>query len=197
MARPQKVSDEEILDVARKSFIEHGASLSTSKIAEALGVSQAALFKRFGTKKQLLFRAMMPPQVPPWAMIAGSGPDERPIELQLNEIAVAIIVFFKTMLPCIMVLRSSGINPEDLLAKFDTPPPVVGHRAVAAWFRRAMDQGRIRECDASMLAFNFIGAFHGRIMIDHLARGYFGPMDTEAYAAHTVDMMMRGLQVQP
>lgn len=181
--------------MARSSFLEHGASVSTSKIAEILGVSQAALFKRFGTKQQLLFRAMLPAAIPPWAMVASSGPDERPLDGQLLEIAIAVISFFQTMLPCVMVLRNSGVDPEDLIRHFDTPPPVVGHLAIKAWFQRAMDQGRIRKCDASMLAFNFIGAFHGRIMIDHLARGHFGDIDTEAYAKHTVDVMMRGLQV--
>jgi len=195
MARPKKVTDAEILVVARTSFLEHGASVSTSKIAQELGVSQAALFKRFGTKRQLLMRALLPPAVPPWASIASGGPDERPIVDQLTEIAVLILTFFVQMLPCLTVLRNSGVLDRDLLQHFDVPPPVIGHRAVTAWFQRAMDQGRIRPCDASMLAFNFIGAFHGRVMIDHIARGHFGAVDVEAYATHTAGVLMRGLEV--
>ncbi len=196
MARPQKVSDEEILTAARACFLEHGASVSISRIAERLGVSQAALFKRFGTKQQLLLRAMMPTADPPWVLIAADGPDERPIDVQLNEFALGLVAFFRHMLPCMAVLRGSGINPEDMLKSFDVPPPVLSHRAVSAWFQMAMDQGRIRECDASSLAFNFIGAFHGRIMIDHLAPGYFGEIEPEAFVAHTVDLLMNGLKVQ-
>jgi len=196
MARPRKVTDAEILSVARAVFLEHGAGISTSRIADELGVSQAALFKRFGTKQALMLRALLPPAVPPWATIATEGPDDRPVGVQLEEISRAILSFFVEMLPCILVLRSSGAL-EDLLKHFDVPPPVVGHRAVTAWFERAMEQGRIRRCDASMLAFNFIGAFHGRVMVNHITRGHFGDVDIDAYAAHTAELLLRGLEVRP
>jgi hypothetical protein len=75
------------------------------------------------------------------------------------------------------------------------PPPVLGHQAMCAWFQNAMDAGRIRVCDPSILAFNFIGSFHGRVMINHISRGHFGPVDVPSYADHTVGLLMRGLEV--
>ena len=45
--RPRQFSDDELLQTARRCFLEHGPGVSTGLIAEELGVSQAALFKRF------------------------------------------------------------------------------------------------------------------------------------------------------
>ncbi len=53
MGRPRTVSDEVILEAARSVFLEHGPSASTQAIADRLSLSQAALFKRFGTKHVL------------------------------------------------------------------------------------------------------------------------------------------------
>jgi hypothetical protein len=107
-----------------------------------------------------------------------------------------MLTFFVQMLPCITLLRGSGtVDEEALLGHFDVPPPVVGHRAMTDWFERAMAAGRIRRCDGSTLAFNFIGAFHGRVMINHITRGHFGPVDVATYAEQTVDLLMRGLEV--
>ena len=64
MGRPRTVSDDVILEAARAVFLEQGPGASTQSIADRLSVSQAALFKRFGTKRDLMIAALMPP-VPP------------------------------------------------------------------------------------------------------------------------------------
>ena len=64
MVRPRQFTDEQILASARKSLLEHGPGVSTAKIAKAVGMSQAALFKRFGSKEDLLIAALMPPHLP-------------------------------------------------------------------------------------------------------------------------------------
>ena len=59
--RPKKISDEDILEVARQCLMEQGSGVSTQFIADRLGVSQATLFKRFGTKLKLLQAALYLP----------------------------------------------------------------------------------------------------------------------------------------
>ena len=56
--RPRKHSDEDILTATRQCVLDHGAQVSTELIADAAGVSQATLFKRFGTKDNLLRLAL-------------------------------------------------------------------------------------------------------------------------------------------
>ena len=58
MARPQQIADDQLLQVAREVFLEHGPNVSTTLIAERAGVSQATLFKRFGNKSCLMFGAL-------------------------------------------------------------------------------------------------------------------------------------------
>ena len=58
MVRPRLFSDAEILQVARRCFLEHGPAVSTTVIASEVGLSQAALFKRFGTKQNLMLLAL-------------------------------------------------------------------------------------------------------------------------------------------
>ncbi len=58
MARPRNLTDTQILYEARACFLEHGAAVSTTVIAERLGISHGVLFQRFGTKDQLLRAAL-------------------------------------------------------------------------------------------------------------------------------------------
>jgi AcrR family transcriptional regulator len=60
MARTRTIPDEALLAAARMVFLRAGVSGSTKEIAERAGVSEATLFKRFGTKAELFFRAMVP-----------------------------------------------------------------------------------------------------------------------------------------
>ena len=62
MVRPKQVSDEELLKIALKCFLEHGSEASAQIIADRVGLSQPALFKRFGTKEELFMRALAPPE---------------------------------------------------------------------------------------------------------------------------------------
>ena len=103
MARPRTVTDDKILGTARACFLSHGPAISTARIAEAVGLSQAALFKRFGSKQELMLRALMPPSEPAWLDHVRNGPDSRNIDVQLVEIGVAASRFCREMTPAMMV----------------------------------------------------------------------------------------------
>ncbi len=85
--RPQTVSNEIILETARKIFIENGPHASVEMIAQKLGLSQPALFKRFGTKRKLMIEALRPPTEIPWITNMENGPDRRDFPTQLKELA--------------------------------------------------------------------------------------------------------------
>ena len=61
MGRPVHISKERILAAARSVFLEHGFSASTAKVAQAAGVSEGSIFKRFPTKEALFVAAMAAP----------------------------------------------------------------------------------------------------------------------------------------
>lgn len=194
MARPRTVSDDAILEAARSVFLEQGPSASTAVIAERVGLSQAGLFKRFGTKADLMVAALSPPAIPPFALQVASGPDpDRSVRDQMKEIAREVAVFFRELVPCIMVLNASGIRPEELLRRFDVPPPLMISRAMTSWFQQAMDLGLLRQGAAEPLAFAFLGSMHMRSFLCHISDK--SPTDDEltSWAGAVVDNLWHGL----
>lgn len=143
---------------------------STSTIAERLGLSQAALFKRFGTKAELIHRALGVENGPPWIAALAHGPDERPISVQLLAIGGEIEAFFHYLVPRLSALRALGVDGAAMLHRCAAPPPVIGHQALTAWFARAQAAGRVRAqgCDPASLATVFLGSFQGRAFWKHL-----------------------------
>ncbi|MEM6925752.1 MAG: helix-turn-helix domain-containing protein [Myxococcota bacterium] len=192
MPRPRLVSDGEILAAARACFVEQGPHVSTSVIAEHVGLSQAALFKRFGTKQQLMLAALAPPEVPAWIAAVEQGPDERPIVDQLHEIADSMSEFFVEVIPRMATLWASGCDVRQIMSQFDLPPPVRGLRALTQWFAVARDAGRIHCDNPKVSALMMIGSLHGRAFMGTIL-GDAVNADLEAYSSQLANTMWRGL----
>jgi len=190
--RPRQFTDDELLTTARQCFLEHGPSVSTAVIAESLGVSPAALFKRCKTKQELMLRALEPAARPPWIDTVEAGPDERPIPEQLREVVGAIDAFFRQMLPAIAMIRAAGIDPERMLHAFEVPPPVLAHQTLSAWFRRlhALDRAVVPYPQSTAMAF--LGAIHARHMLRHLL-GDHAPQTEPEFLDNLVDVFWAGI----
>ena len=100
MARPRLVSDEEIRSAVRKGVLEQGPQVSLDLIAERLGVSAPALFKRFGSRNALLLASLSFPEHPRFIALLEKDPDERSFETQLHEIIDAHMQFLDESWPC-------------------------------------------------------------------------------------------------
>lgn len=190
--RPRQFSDDELLQTARRCFLEHGPGVSTGLIAEELGVSQAALFKRFKTKQALMMEALAPGDRPPWIDEVEAGPDERPVPLQLREVVERIDAYLSQMLPCIAVLRAAGLGPADVLRDREVPPPVLAHRTLTAWFGRLHAQGRARIPQPQATAMAFLGALHARHMLGHVL-GAHAPTLEPDFPQTLVDLLWSGI----
>ena len=95
--------DEEILRVVRQCIAEQGGRVSTQYIADQIGVSQATLFKRFGSKSNLLQTAIL---LPPTAQKATemmarlkAGPNDESVRVQLERLCLEMLRFFEDVLP--------------------------------------------------------------------------------------------------
>jgi len=194
VGRPRTVTDDAILQAARAVFLEEGPSASTNTIAERIGLSQAALFKRFGTKQDLMVAAMLPPSEPPFIPLIAGGPDpEAPIDVQLKALGRQIVSFFQRMVPCLMVLKSSGLDMHAMLERFDEPPPVLVRRILTGWFEQAMDAGRIRRTDPLAITSAFLGGFHLQVFMAHVTGAVSSEDEMIAFADTVVDTLWRGL----
>ncbi len=193
MGRPRTVSDEVILEAARSVFLEHGPSASTQAIADRLSLSQAALFKRFGTKQDLMLAALRPP-IPPFVAEVSAGPIlDQPLLGQLRSIARDSVVFFRAMVPRLMVLKSSGVDLEQILKAFDEPPPVMVRRLLSDYFQRAMDAGLARPADPLATASLFLGAFHMHSFMSHVTDQVMPDEDLFAFSDAVVDVLWHGI----
>ena len=58
MGRHKTITDAAILAAAREVFRGHGHTATTRQIADAVGISEAVLYQRFGSKEELFFAAL-------------------------------------------------------------------------------------------------------------------------------------------
>lgn len=190
--RPRSFTDDELLDAARRVFLEHGAAASTDLIAQELGVSQAALFKRVRTKQELLLRSMIP-RAFPWIEGLEKGPDARPVPVLLDELSRTIDAFMIEQMPCIAVLSAAGIRPGAVFKPGDESwPGMRVHLALRAWFTKLADQGRIVTPSPIAAAI----AFQASLQTPHFMRHALGPLAPELgddYRERVVEMFWRGL----
>jgi AcrR family transcriptional regulator len=194
MARPRQVLDKEILVAARACFIEHGASVSTETIAARLGVSGPALLKRFGSKRELLKAAFSIGKAPPWLHVLDAGPDARALPEQIREVAGAIDAFFREMVPAFAVLREAGITPEEWRGESkEVPAPARAYHAMAGWFRRAQEQGLLREGDPSVMASLFLAGLQHRYFLAHVANQSVPTEQEDPWLDRMVDIFWRGV----
>ena len=75
MGRPKTISDDAVLRIARDVFRKHGHTATTREVAQAVGISEAILYQRFGTKDALFF-ASLHPRGPDIEQLL--GPDDPP-----------------------------------------------------------------------------------------------------------------------
>ena len=191
MARPRQVSNEDILDVARACFLEHGPQVSTQLIAARLGVSQAALFKRFHSKSELLLAALTPAP-PPWLDMLERGPDGRAVDVQLLELATLMSAYFDQTFSCFAAMKASGIRPNEPGPGGQGALPLRTHRALTAWIRASEARGDVRPVDASAIATLIMGGLHGRAFLSHFMRADLGP--TEDHVREMVSVVWSGIR---
>jgi len=197
MARPQRITDEELLQAALECFLEHGANTSAQVIADRVGLSQPALFKRFGTKTELFLRAVCPPENLPvldWLQANPSpGPFEPQLLLMLHEVWNTLI----WVLPRIQLLQASRLPKQEVFSRYDTPPPQRLVRSLEGFFERAKRQGQLRSGVNPMLtAMLVFGTLMGRSMQQNMMPPTSGVDSDAEFLESTAEMLCRGL-VQP
>lgn len=153
-------------------------------------MTSPALLRRFGTKAELMLKALLPPGVPDWIVLAEQGPvagqDGR---AQLRALLGELDAFLRVFAPCFATLKASDIDMRRLISHYDVPPPVRGQRALAGWLSRAVALDLVRPVQCADVAIALMGALQGRAMLEHL----FGIRSEEQYVDTLFDVMWTGL----
>lgn len=194
MARPRRHADAEILAVARAVFLEHGPSASLQLVADRVGMSQPALFKRFGTKAAFLLRALAPQEDWPWVERLRAGPDARPLPEQLYEICLGAMHFFALAIPSMMTLRASGLDLRPMAEDRSPTGPLAMRAALMGWFQAAHARGLVRAVDASRVDLILVGSLQARALMAHMAGETLDSAEIAAHAAAVTDLLWNGLR---
>ncbi len=176
MPRPRTVSDEDILEAARRCTTTHGPGVSLAVIGKEVGVSAPALVKRFGSKERLLFQALLPRGRPAWAtLLAGEpGPDAHDV---LLEVLVSICRDFEQVGPALAALRMSPHDVERVFPLERPGPPRVAREALARWL------GALGVREPKVAADVLAGAAEARGFLSWVGPQMVADEPTEAWAA--------------
>jgi AcrR family transcriptional regulator len=182
--RRKEVSDAQIVQAARKVFLEHGTQVPVAVIAKELGVSPATLFVRMGTKSKLISAALWPPDPPVLAILEKREPDARPLERQLLDILVDIARFADAEIPATFTKYAAGARPKPTDDFSDISPRRL-RRALTKWLRDAVRAGKV-ECDPRMAADVFVGTLEARAMHTFLGKLQITERDTRVFVRSLV-----------
>lgn len=193
MASRVRVTDEQLIDAARTVFLRDGVDATASAVAAQAGVSEALIFKRFGTRDALIARAMQSSR-PAWVAELDVPSDD--LREHLERVAHGMIASMRAEMPRTMLSWSR--KPGELFNHIPgEPPPVAGMKVLSAWFEREMRAGRMRPSDPEILARVFSGAIVAFSMAEMTGLALHMPLATTTFVRGLVDALWFGAAPTP
>ena len=164
MSRPQQVSSEAIIKVARKHFLSKGHSASLKGISKDLGISHSALIQRFGTKRKLLLEALRPKEYVVWVPKFLDGPPQQIDKAiqDLHQQCLLLFSFLEEHMPSIRVLQAAEVTPYELFGG-QLPFPLLAFQRISAWIQSGIDQGVFTASHPQSVASMIMGSIFARI----------------------------------
>ncbi|MFQ5415697.1 MAG: TetR/AcrR family transcriptional regulator [Myxococcota bacterium] len=168
MGRPRLIETEEILKAARDTFLAEGVGATTAAIARRAGISEATIFKRFPTKKDLFFAAMEFAEFDARQTIEdlrGKGPASREIEA----ISLRFLAYLNQMVPVLTrLLAHPGFDAAELAERYPEMPARALVEATAEYVESEQRDGRIGPCDPHAVAITIFGILHNFALLEHI-----------------------------
>jgi AcrR family transcriptional regulator len=195
MVRPKQMSDKELLEIALECFLEHGANVSAQVIADKVGISQPALFKRFGTKEELFLQAVVPSDDFPVIEWIDASPSSDPFQPQLVQMLEQVWEMLKWVMPRVRLLRESRLPRGTAMSRYKTPPPVMLIRSIAGFIERAQEQGLVRpNLNPQFVSQWIFGALMGQFYLSETIGGKINLRDNTPFIKSTVDFLVHGIK---
>lgn len=183
-----------ILDAAAAVMAEHGlANVTTRQIARKAGFTEAALYKHFAGKADLLV-AVLRERSPGFGALAAALRGGAGLEKDLTAVAGAAIAFYRAGFP---MLASIFADPGTLSAHKEElhrqgAGPHKANEAVAAYLRREQEAGRVRAgADVRAAAGLLLGACFQHAFLEHMSPP--AERDDDAAAAGLVRALLDSL----
>ena len=157
MARPRTISDEQIVDAARDTFLEHGFTATTAEIARRAGISEGTIFKRFGSKEELFARTVGLTEYREWHREITAHVGQGEIRGNIERLIWLTVEMARTVLPHLMMMWSRGQLPPTRFSDWRDPGQE-DQDAIARYLQAEMTLGRLRQVDSAVMAETLIWA---------------------------------------
>lgn len=191
MARPRKITTEQILKAAQAVFLEKGFGASTHEVADKAGISEGSIFKRFPTKEDLFVAAMGMSKVSSLLSFIETTSGQGELPENLKTIGLEMINFFQELLPRMMMMRSKGLPLPAMIMKLDQAPPVRVRKVLTDFFAKEMALGKMHCSNPQTVAMMFMGSLMEYVLLTQLS----APLpDTEDYVESVVEVLWKSIQ---
>lgn len=168
MGRPRLIETQEILAVARDTFLEEGVGATTGAIARRAEISEATIFKRFGTKADLFFAAMGFAEFDARQTIADLR-GEAPAHQELETISLRFLEYLNQMVPVLTrLLAHPGFDAAELAERFPEMPARALVEAVAEYVESEQREGRVGSCEPHAVGIAIFGILHNFALLEHI-----------------------------
>lgn len=191
MGRHKTISDEEVLRIAREVFRDKGHTATTREIAGAVGVSEAVLYQRFGSKDDLFFAAMAP-TVPDVEALLGPKDPPDDAHAYLRAAVVRMGGYFAEMIPlALRVMTHPNFDPA-MFGRTRGPRPAARlQEALAERIASLMRRKQLAAPSAAVAARLLVSLAHDWALGAVLSHG----SPTQRDLKELVDVVWEGLRV--
>jgi AcrR family transcriptional regulator len=190
MTRTKTVSDEAVLEAARRVFLRDGIQAPVAAIAKELGLSNAALFFRTKTKEELLFRALRPPSPAALDMLSRRPAPGQDLRGDLLIILLSLCSFFADMAPSLFLLAAAGLYRR---YNRESNPLKILRVTLTRWLRRAK-AGGIYVKDPRTVSELLIGTLEARFTRAYVRGEKYSAAQNRAYL---MGLLKQLLETQP
>ncbi len=192
MARRKTVTDEQLIAAAQDVILEQGPGASTLEIARRAGISEALLFKRFGSKEGLVTRAMCH-QAPtaPWPCRLDELRGRGDVRENLTALATEMLAFYRGLAPMMMMSWSARVDTFRALGA--DAPPIRALKTLTNFFDAEMRAGRLRRRDPEVVARTLMGALFNFVAFELMGGNEFLPMPDATFVRGLVETLWAGL----
>jgi AcrR family transcriptional regulator len=190
VARPKTIGDEELLAIARQVFLKHGLSGATRKIAARAGISEAAVFNRFPTQRDLLVAAMKLPRVETGEILGPSTRDATRDELVA--IAGRALEHLRNAAPRMLLrMLDPRAGRAELLCEPDRNPLPAVQGIIKQFFYPAIKARHLSSASTENLSKVLVLAIFGAAVLETL--GLESELERKSGVAVIADALWSGL----
>lgn len=183
MGRPKLIENAELLAIARDVFVDAGIGGSTREIARRAGISEAVIYRRFDTKADFFFAAMVPPAMDVEKLLESPGPGADMLN-HLEDIALELTTYFRSLIPILLPLMTHpSFDFEDFSRRNPASPLADLRDQLVDYLNAAQSRGQLGPGDMDGAVLTLVSTAHSLALFERLG----------VHGGQFPDFMVRGI----